>query len=189
MALPKSEEKRIALLEAALSMIASQGLSAATSAIAKSAGVAEGTLFRYFATKDVLFNELYLYIKLNLGESMRSRLPQNQSLDILVKALWDGYIDWGVNNLDAIKTLKQLSVSDKITKETHVKVTALLPEIQQISSACIAQGGLAAQPMAFANAIFMAIADTTMQFIVREPEHSEVYKTAGFKVLWEGLTH
>ncbi|ELW9307478.1 helix-turn-helix transcriptional regulator, partial [Klebsiella pneumoniae] len=52
MARPKSEDKKQALLEAATAAFAQSGIAASTSAIARSAGVAEGTLFRYFATKD-----------------------------------------------------------------------------------------------------------------------------------------
>ncbi|MER2503736.1 helix-turn-helix domain-containing protein, partial [Klebsiella pneumoniae] len=58
MARPKSEDKKQALLEAATVAFAQSGIAASTSAIARSAGVAEGTLFRYFATKDELLNEL-----------------------------------------------------------------------------------------------------------------------------------
>lgn len=54
MARPKSEDKKQALLEAATVAFAQSGIAASTSAIARSAGVAEGTLFRYFATKDEL---------------------------------------------------------------------------------------------------------------------------------------
>ncbi|HBU1218435.1 TPA: TetR family transcriptional regulator, partial [Klebsiella pneumoniae] len=57
MARPKSEDKKQALLEAATAAFAQSGIAASTSAIARSAGVAEGTLFRYFATKDELLNE------------------------------------------------------------------------------------------------------------------------------------
>ncbi|HAZ3452149.1 TPA: helix-turn-helix transcriptional regulator, partial [Klebsiella pneumoniae] len=56
MARPKSEDKKQALLEAATAAFAQSGIAASTSAIARSAGVAEGTLFRYFATKDELLN-------------------------------------------------------------------------------------------------------------------------------------
>lgn len=56
MARPKSEDKKQALLEAATVAFAQSGIAASTSAIARSAGVAEGTLFRYFATKDELLN-------------------------------------------------------------------------------------------------------------------------------------
>ncbi len=70
MARPKSEDKKQALLEAATAAFAQSGIAASTSAIARSAGVAEGTLFRYFATKDELLNELYLAIKLRLVRMM-----------------------------------------------------------------------------------------------------------------------
>lgn len=52
MARPKSEDKKQALLEAATQAIAQSGIAASTAVIARNAGVAEGTLFRYFATKE-----------------------------------------------------------------------------------------------------------------------------------------
>jgi AcrR family transcriptional regulator len=41
--------------------IAEDGIDASTAGIAKAAGVAEGSLFRYFPDKDTLLNELYLH--------------------------------------------------------------------------------------------------------------------------------
>jgi AcrR family transcriptional regulator len=52
---------KLALLEAATTAFAQSGIAASTAVIARNAGVAEGTLFRYFATKDDLINELYLF--------------------------------------------------------------------------------------------------------------------------------
>ena len=51
MARPKSDDKRDAILAAATRVIAAQGLSAPTAAIAKEAGVSNGSLFTYFETK------------------------------------------------------------------------------------------------------------------------------------------
>ncbi len=70
MSRPKSDDKRIAILEAALRVFAERGnLSAPTSAISKAAGVAEGTLFTYFKSKDDLINELYrdIYARVSTG--------------------------------------------------------------------------------------------------------------------------
>jgi DNA-binding transcriptional regulator YbjK len=54
---PKSEDKRNAILDAATRLFAKRGLTAAPrSEISKQAGVAEGTLFTYFKTKDDLIN-------------------------------------------------------------------------------------------------------------------------------------
>ena len=63
MARPKSDDKRNAILAAATQVVAEQGVGAPTATIAKVAGVAEGTLFTYFATKDELLNRLYLELK------------------------------------------------------------------------------------------------------------------------------
>src|SRR5260370_36642893 len=64
MARPKSQEKRNALLAAAIELIAEQGLNVPTSKIAHVAGAAEGTLFTYFETKESRLN--YLDVVLTL---------------------------------------------------------------------------------------------------------------------------
>ena len=74
MARPLSEEKKQALLTAATHAIAQLGISASTAIIAKKAEVAEGTLFRYFPTKDALFNALYLHLKKSLCSAIMNEL-------------------------------------------------------------------------------------------------------------------
>jgi AcrR family transcriptional regulator len=64
MARVKSHEKRAAILRgAAAHEIVKSRLGAPTAKIARRAGVAAGTLFTYFATKEELLNELYLDLK------------------------------------------------------------------------------------------------------------------------------
>ncbi len=60
MARVKSPEKRQALLQSAVHAIAKAGLGASTAKIATGAGLAEGTMFTYFPSKDDLLNELYI---------------------------------------------------------------------------------------------------------------------------------
>ena len=60
MSRPRSEQKRQAILDAAFRVFVERGVAASpTSAISKAAGVAEGTLFTYFKTKEELMHELY----------------------------------------------------------------------------------------------------------------------------------
>ena len=58
MARPLSEEKRQTLIQTTIDLIAEQGLSVSTANIAKQAGVASGTLFTYFDSKEALFNQV-----------------------------------------------------------------------------------------------------------------------------------
>ena len=72
---PRSDEKRIALLEAATRIIVTQGLSAPTAGIAKEAGVPNGSLFTYFETKTELLNQLYLELKGEMAATALKGLP------------------------------------------------------------------------------------------------------------------
>ena len=43
-------------------------------------------------------------------------------------------------------------------------------------------------PHAFIVAALAALAEMTMEFMAREPERAEMYRTAGFELLWAGIT-
>lgn len=132
MARPKSEDKKQALLEAATAAFAQSGIAASTSAIARSAGVAEGTLFRYFATKDELLNELYLAIKLRLVRTMIAGLdPDEKRPKENARNIWNSYIDWGVRNPMEHKAIRRMALSERITDETRRQVKESFPELNE----------------------------------------------------------
>lgn len=188
MARPKSEDKRLALLDATTRAIAEFGLGAATSLIAREAGVAEGTLFRYFATKDVLFNEVYHHHKQILGTVLMRTYDHGLSVKERSREIWNNYIDWGLVNVDARKAMRQLAVSGKITKETLQKVMDEFPELRQLSNESIKNEYLTCGETPFADAIFFSLAETTMEFAAREQDRKKDYIAAGFDVMWRGMT-
>ena len=108
MAKPRSEDKRNAILVAATKVFAERGLSAPTAAISRAAGVAEGTLFTYFETKDELLNALYCEIKQNLADAMMSHFPPRGIIFNRLQHVWDSYVTWRVNNPLQEKVLRPL---------------------------------------------------------------------------------
>lgn len=110
MARPKSEDKKQALLEAATQAIAQSGIAASTAVIARNAGVAEGTLFRYFATKDELINTLYLHLKQDLCRSMIMELDRSiTDAKTMTRFIWNSYINWGLNYPARHRAIRQLA--------------------------------------------------------------------------------
>src|ERR1700680_286115 len=133
MARPKSEDKRNAVLDAATRVFAERGLTAApTSEISKQAGVAEGTLFTYFKTKDDLMNALYREIKLELADAMMSGFPRRKSVRTRLQHVWDGYVNWGVANREKRRVLAQLQVSGMLLKESIEAGSAPFVEMQNM---------------------------------------------------------
>src|ERR1700675_1702374 len=118
MARPLSDDKRAAILEAAAEVVAVLGVSAPTAKIANGAGVAEGTLFTYFANKDELLNLLYVELKMDLRDAMMTGYPAGKSLVERNRHVWDRFISWGSAYPLKRRAMRQLAVSDRITEES-----------------------------------------------------------------------
>ncbi|RFB78800.1 TetR/AcrR family transcriptional regulator [Methylovirgula sp. 4M-Z18] len=188
MARPLSEQKREAILAAATELVATQGVGAPTAKIAQSAGLAEGTLFKYFATKDELLNQLYLAIKADLADAMLKAYPAEASVVERARHVWGCVIDWGAKYPLKRRAMRQLTVSDRVTAETRKIGAAAFHEVSAMLDQCASEGLVAIDAAgAFAGAIFDALAETTLEFIAREPKKKEHYKSAGFKALWNGV--
>jgi AcrR family transcriptional regulator len=75
----KKENTHTALLRAALALFAAQGFDGTSTAlIAKQAGVASGTLFFHFATKEELINQLFEEIKLKIENVLLENYQPSQ---------------------------------------------------------------------------------------------------------------
>jgi AcrR family transcriptional regulator len=187
MARPLSEDKRTAILEAATEAVAVLGVSAPTAKIAKDAGVAEGTLFTYFASKDELLNRLYVELKMDLRDAVITGYPARKSLIDRSRHFWDRYIGWGSAHPLKRRAMRQLAVSDRITEETKKLVGDAFGDVNDMMRECAAGGAMRRQPPSFVSAIMSAIADTTMDFVAREPTQAKRYTKAGFDAFWKAV--
>src|SRR5260370_222075 len=185
MARPLSEDKRTAIFDAATEVVAMLGVSAPTAQIAKGAGVAEGTLFTYFPSKDELLNRLYLELKMDLHDAMMTGYPAGKSLIDRSRYVWDHYIGWGSAYPLKRRAVRQLAVSDRITEECKKRVGDAFGEFNDMMRECAAGGAMRHQPPAFATAIMTAITDTTMDFIAPEPAQAKRYTKAEVDAFWK----
>lgn len=168
MARPKSEDKKQALLEAATQAIAQSGIAASTAVIARNAGVAEGTLFRYFATKDELINTLYLHLKQDLCQSMIMELDRSiTDAKMMTRFIWNSYISWGLNHPARHRAIRQLAVSEKLTKETEQRADDMFPELRDLCHRSVLMVFMSDEYRAFGDGLFLALAETTMDFAAR----------------------
>jgi AcrR family transcriptional regulator len=188
MAKPKSDDKRNAILSAASQVFAERGLGAPTAAITSAAGIAEGSLFTYFKTKDELINALYRELKLELADSMMSGFPRKQGVRHRLEHVWNGYVKWGVANPDQQKVLKQIQFWGGLTLESKQAGSAPFTEMQRMTEDAVTQRIYKDIPQTLIGATLVALAEMTMDFMVREPERAEIYRTAGFEMLWAAIT-
>ncbi|MGO8696697.1 MAG: TetR/AcrR family transcriptional regulator [Limisphaerales bacterium] len=188
MARPKSEDKRNAIMAAAIRVIAAQGLSAPTATIAQKAGVSNGTLFTYFETKADLLNRLYLDLKAEAAAAALEGLPAGASLRDQVFHMWSNWMSLAVAKPEKRRTLAQLAVSDEITPASRAAAHKTMAGVAELLKRSRANGAMRNVPMGFVVAILTSLADATMDFMIHDPTHAKKHCKVGFDALWRAIS-
>lgn len=184
--------KREQILATALELFVTQGLGAtATSQIARQAGVATGTLFHHFASKDDLVRQLYLDIKLKMAEAVRPCSDIDDPLERL-RQFWDLALEWAVENPLALQFLTQVYATPgtgrELRSQAFEKVLRFVPELLYQGQQ---QGRIRAvnQELLLANAHAQFLASA--QWLIQEPElaRDPAVRQQSFELLWRGLNN
>ncbi|MNJ99437.1 Fatty acid metabolism regulator protein [compost metagenome] len=105
-------DKRKDLLAAALKLFAEYGFHGTpTSKIAKFAGVANGTLFHYYNTKEDLIVSLYIDIKMRMAEHIEAKAINRSNAKELFKEQFTEVLLWSLENKDEFYFIQQFHTS------------------------------------------------------------------------------
>jgi AcrR family transcriptional regulator len=188
MARPKSDDKRLAILDAAVKLFAERGPAATpTAAISVAARVAEGTLFTYFATKEDLVNAVYRSLKSEVAASLGASSPTAADARLRFRHVWDRYIAWGVSHPEKFRVLEQLEASESITEESRHIGQAALKEIERVAKDSIRKKRIRNTSLPYLAAVMTTLAETTIAFVAGHPPSRIDYSSAGFEIFWAGI--
>jgi len=184
MARPRNENRRNAILSAATRAIASQGLGAPTAVIAKEAGVSNGSLFVYFDTKAALLNELYVALKTEMATTALAGLPTGSEPREQLLHMWTQWLRWATTSPEKRRALAQLQVSDDITAASHQAVNSVSSAIADLLEQSRAGGPMQDAPLGFVLTLTNAIAETTIDTVIREPAEADTLIRVAFDAIW-----
>ncbi|MDC7226766.1 MAG: TetR/AcrR family transcriptional regulator [Spirochaetales bacterium] len=124
-------DKRAALLSSALELFSIRGYeNTPTSLISKNAGVATGTLFHHFSSKEELINQLYLDCKLKMMQQIENSIKAAKSTDDKIKAVWEAMIRWALENEERFLFIMQNKRNSYIKEETRQQVKTQSDELK-----------------------------------------------------------
>jgi AcrR family transcriptional regulator len=185
---PKSEDRRAALLAAAIRIFAERGLGAPTAAISAEARVAQGSFFTYFKTKDELINVLYRELKLEQADAIMGGFPRRATVRLRMEHLWTTYVTWGCEHPLERRALKQLAVSKALTKASHEAGWAPFIEVERMTRDAVAERLLRKLPEELVVGTLGALAEMTMDLISQCPDKADGYRAQGFDLFWSAVT-
>jgi AcrR family transcriptional regulator len=187
MSRPKSDDKRRAILEAAMRLFSEKGITnAPTSAISRAAGVAEGSLFTYFRTKNELMNELYFELRQEFSRSLTD-FPHKGDARTRLRYIWDKYLDLGKAHPERLKVLAQLRASGRLFKENETPPFVFL-EVLNATHEAVRLNELRDAPPEYLVLAIRAHAEATIEFINVHPESEAACREMGFRMVWKALT-
>ena len=137
-------DKREKLLQTALELFVSQGFNdTPTSKIAKEAGIATGTLFYFFPTKDELIISLYLKLKGQAAESINVALAEAKSTKEVIKTYYVESLKWSLRNPNDFSFLAQFSNSPYLKKIGAGEISAQIAPVLQLFRVAIGEQQIA----------------------------------------------
>lgn len=105
-------DKKEEILKSALKLFVEYGFHATpTSKIAKEAGVANGTLFHYYKTKEDLILALYRHTMEQLSTYVYPMVRKEDSLELVFKSIYTNTIVWSLENKAESSFIQQFSSS------------------------------------------------------------------------------
>ena len=184
MARPRSDGRRGAITSAAIRVIASQGLGAATAAIAKEAGVSNGSLFTYFETKTELLNQLYMELKAEMAATALNDLPTESGIREQMLHMWSHWLHWATTCPEKRRVLAHLDVSDEITPASRQAARQAMSGIAKLLERSREHGPMRDAPQGLVVGLMSAVADATVDFMIRDPANADQHSRATFDALW-----
>ncbi|MCX9039906.1 TetR/AcrR family transcriptional regulator, partial [Citrobacter portucalensis] len=94
----------------------------------------------------------------------------------------------GLNHTCGHRTIRQLAVSEKISKETEQKADDMFPELRDLCHRSVRPEFMSDEYRAFGDGLFLTLAETTMEFAARNPARAAEYISLGFEAMWRALT-
>lgn len=116
-------DKKQLILNAALKLFVEQGFHGTpTSKIAKEAGVANGTLFHHFKTKDDLIIALYLHLKSGMGHAILKELGEGSDFKTVFKSMYLSNLYGMLEEPLAFKYIMQFKTSPYYAKIQEMNI-------------------------------------------------------------------
>lgn len=110
------------VLQTALTLFANNGFHATTTAkIAKQAGVSEGTIYKYFSSKDDLLAKLLQPILLEIKDNFFTELDFSTKFEELIHFIVTNRIHFIDINFDFIRLLMQEALTNQLTNQYYAE--------------------------------------------------------------------
>lgn len=183
-------DKRELILDSALQLFTTRGFhNTPTSLIAKNAGVANGTLFNHFKSKEELINQLYLECKSSFNRAIVQALQSETDIKEQIHRIWNNVISWAINNPGQFSFFQQYRNSPFIKGETRDEGRQLFSPLINFLNDGMANGIFKKVSLELLLGILLGIMISSVEVLQNRPENieGEDCMEEAFNMLWDSI--
>lgn len=183
-------EKKQHILDTSLKLFVENGFhGTSTAEIAKTAGVATGTLFHHFKTKEELINNLYLYAKETMLNEVKGDYNDGLSLKENIKNLWLKFIHFGINNPYNFQFILIFHSSPYISSLTKEQIENKFVELVDVYKIGVEMDEIKIIDNEMLLDFFWGNIFSTVNYFVKNPEKlTESAMNMAFELFWDGIS-
>ena len=186
----KNIDKRKAILDASLKLFCAKCFQdTSTASISNEAGIATGTLFLYFESKEELVNELYLECKGEYAKYIEDGLWDNATFKARLKHIWERGTEWCLHNPEKLQFMVQFSSSPYITRLTKEKAMTHLNMMNDVLEKAIASKEVTTSSLELLSRTLNGYFHNARMYLLENPtnKHLKKWQDEIFDLVWKGI--
>jgi len=183
-------DKREQILKAALTLFNRYGFdNTPTARISKEAGVATGTLFNYFNSKEELINVLYLNCKDSLTRRLSDGLDQEKTYRSKLKRIYINYLRWSLEYTDEFLFFQQFCNASCIGETTRKEGLSKFNSILELITEGIEKEIIKNVNLDYISTVLVGILNSSTYYYIANPNLAgdEEFLEMSFDFLWDSI--
>jgi AcrR family transcriptional regulator len=185
-----SADRRETILNTALKLFVAKGVNnTSTAEIAKAAGIATGTLFLYFATKQELLDELILRIGRDLANSINQQLDPAFSARETFWQIWNSSLQCFLKDMDTYLYVQQVRDTGLISAAAGLESNKFFTFYYAAIQKGFEEKSIKPYPTDLIGGFLYQGIVAVMNHIRMQPDRENVDEIIrqGFEIFWDGI--
>jgi len=188
--LEHTAEKKCAIFESTLRLVMKQGFHGSPmSQIAQDAGVATGTIYHYFSSKDELIIELFKYCKCRIGHAMFTSPELDLPYPQRFVAIWINLVNYYIGHPEVLSFMEQF-FSSPYAQVVHRKnfTVQMQNEMSSFLQQGIDEGHIKALDINILSAAFIGtVTATAKRHLNGQYSFDESSMNEMVTIIWNGI--
>lgn len=184
-------DKKSAILKSVLKLVNRQGFYHLNMKnIAQEAGIAAGTIYLYFKSKEELINALYVMIADEFNQAVLSVYTEEHDIQTNFFNMLDAAVNYYMGNPDRFSFIEQYTYAPFLFKETQDQNFSLLLPIYKMMAAGKEKGIIKSLDDAILLALIHGSLNTIIKLHLAKKTNlkSETRKSEFYKAVWESIS-